>query len=70
MKGCVQAVDTPGQAEETLGSTLQEGYGAKATRSRFGQFHREGKLAFTDLLLCQVPCKIFCIHYVFLVLNL
>lgn len=56
MKGSEQATENPGQMEETLGNTLQEGSGAKASRSSFGQFYREGKLAFTKLLLC-VRCR-------------
>lgn len=51
MKGSEQATENPGQMEETLGNTLQEGSGAKATRSSFGPFYKEGRLAFTELLL-------------------
>lgn len=52
MKGSEQAMENPGQAQEMLGSILQEESRAKSTRSSIGQFYREGKSAFTELLLC------------------
>lgn len=49
MKRSEQAMENPGQAWEMLGSIPQEKSGAKATRSKF---YKEGKSAFTELLLC------------------